>query len=378
MTPDELTAKYLLARILYWRDQLDGLDGQAVAQLIKVLSSAKADVLARLKADMDGIASVTDWNRDRLRQVNAWISEVTAGAQATALATITQSSITAATASLATYNAMLSFEGKASAVKTVGLTTEQIVTWFQRTPLQDGTVLSDWVGKAFTNGVNDSLITAIQRGGLEGKGTREMVRDVLQAALDDGFAVTQQEAVMLTRTYTQTANVQAMEAVAKANSDIIKGYKRVETLDNRVCRICALADGSEYGLNEERPRLPAHVGCRGVWTLLTKSWRDFGIDMDDLEQVTRPWVMRKPGAIGTGGRKIEEFGQTTENFSGWWESLSAAQKAKTSIGPVRGKLLESGAVKWNELWDKKTGLPYTLDELGYSQTGERLNSLIYF
>ena len=67
MTPDELTAKYLLARILYWRDQLDGLDGAAVAQLIKVLSSAKADVLARLKADADGIASVTDWNRDRLR-----------------------------------------------------------------------------------------------------------------------------------------------------------------------------------------------------------------------------------------------------------------------------------------------------------------------
>ena len=221
MTPDELTAKYLLARILYWRDQLDGLDGQAVAQLIKVLSSAKADVLARLKADMDGIASVTDWNRDRLRQVNAWISEVTAGAQATALATITQSSITAATASLATYNAMLSFEGKASAVKTVGLTTEQIVAWFQRTPLQDGTVLSDWVGKAFTNGVNDSLITAIQRGGLEGKGTRAMVQDVLQAALDDGFAITQQEAVMLTRTYTQTANVQAMEAVAAVMLDCV-------------------------------------------------------------------------------------------------------------------------------------------------------------
>ncbi len=261
MTPDELTAKYLLARILYWRDQLDGLDGQAVAQLIKVLSSAKADVLARIKADVDGIASVTDWNRDRLRQVNAWISEVTAGAQAAALTTITQSSIAAATASLATYNAMLSFEGKASAVKTVGLTTEQIVTWFQRTPLQDGTVLSDWVGKAFTNGVNDSLITAIQRGGLEGKGTRAMVQDVLQAALDDGFAITQQEAVMLTRTYTQTANSQAMEAVAQANSDIIKGYRRVETLDASTCRMCALADGSEYGLNEDRPRLPAHPNC---------------------------------------------------------------------------------------------------------------------
>ena len=35
--------------------------------------------------------------------------------------------LAAATASLATYNAMLSFEGKASAVKTVGMTTEQLI-----------------------------------------------------------------------------------------------------------------------------------------------------------------------------------------------------------------------------------------------------------
>ncbi len=692
MTPNERIEKYFLARLLYWRDALDTLDAQAVAQLIKVLESTKADVLAKLVADADGLARITDWNRDRLIQVNAWLTEATTAAQATTLAAITESSVTAAVASLATYNAMLSFEGRAAAVQTVGMTAEQIRTWFQRTPLQNGTVLSDWVSKAFENGVNDSVITAIQRGGLEGKGTAAMVKDVLQTALDDGFAITQREAITLTRTYTQTANVQAMEAVIQANSDIIKGYKRVETLDASTCRMCALADGSEYGLNEKRPQLPAHpncviaetpiyapdkiaafvstycgpvfevvfssgarvtttanhmfltpdgfvsakrlrkgtnvfyrpgnivvdglskpnnngnpsridevieafsktigvtslrvpastvhlhgdaefgngyvdviapdsllrgdyktffdkfigdeffskafnpsfslspkrhfpsefirlwlsldchvsglsifevfsgrpfghhqaVGfkaapaldsifdeqvlndsalnaivprefalmgsrriftndlirreaasnlshlqahvsspskdnidrhvvcsgnlrkalsgfmplsqvvqincydfsghvydlqtvsslyqingivtsnCRGIYTPVTKSWRDFGIDMDDLEETTRPWVMREPGAIGTGGRKILEYGQTTENFSGWWDSLSATQKAKTSIGPVRGKLLESGAVKWDDLWDKASGLPYTLKELGYNDAGERL------
>ena len=39
-------------------------------------------------------------------------------------------------------------------------------------------------------------------------------------------------------------------------------------------------------------------------------------------------------------------------------------RVQPTIGPVRGKLLESGAVKWNDLWDKKTGLPYTLEQLG--------------
>lgn len=373
MKPDDLAAKYFLARVLYWRDALDTLDGQAVAQLLKVLESTKADVLARLAADAEGLASITDWNRDRLIQVNAWLTEVTTAAQATTVAAITQASVTAAAASLVTYNAMMSFEGRATAVQSVGMTAGQLMTWFQRTPLQNGTVLSEWVSKAFENGVNDSVISAIQRGGLEGKGTAAMVKDVLQTALDDGFAITQREAITLTRTYTQTANVQAMEAVIQANSDIIKGYKRVETLDNKTCRICALADGAEYGLKEPRPALPAHPGCRGVYTPITKSWRDFGIDLDDLEEVTRPWVMREPGAIGTGGRKILEYGQTTENFSGWWESLSATQKAKTSIGPVRGKLLESGAVSWGDLWDKKTGLPYTLKQLGFDEAGERLS-----
>lgn len=672
MTPNERIERYFLARLLYWRDTLDTLDAQAVAQLIKVLESTKADVLAKLAADADGLARITDWNRERLIQVNAWLTEATTAAQVTTLAAITESSVTAAVASLATYNAMLSFEGRAAAVQTVGMTAEQIRTWFQRTPLQGGTVLSDWVGKAFENGVNDSVITAIQRGGLEGKGTAAMVKDVLQTALDDGFAITQREAITLTRTYTQTANVQAMEAVIQANSDIIKGYKRIETLDNKTCmtcfvgetvvqpigqlrgiskrlysgetvvittatgkklegtpnhpiltpqgwlplgefkpgqqvintissevggilgiedvgvptplselydsidslgiaevyvkspspndfhgdgmrcdekidvpnaalllrdnvcdtcggklvenksfaglhdpavlftgcklfksllgalepfdlpsqvstvvfknivkpasrplngapdlfklyptvkhrqgtlssnftvaasiasfnvfhnaevdkkrrdsgcgdsilscetasgfpgsvfvddvvsvrrqarschvynlhccqglytasgmivKNCALADGATYGLHEPRPQLPCHPGCRGIYTLRTKSWRDFGIDMDDLEETTRPWVMREPGAIGTGGRKILEYGQTTENFSGWWESLSATQKAKTSIGPVRGKLLESGAVKWDDLWDRASGLPYTLKELGYSDVGERL------
>lgn len=372
MKPDEKMARYFLARTLYWRAALDKLDGQAVAQLLKVLESTRADVLARLVADSEGLISITDWNRARLVQVNAWLNEVTAAAQSTVLATITQTSIATAAASLVTYNSMLSFEGRASTVQTVGMTAEQLTTWFQRTPLQNGTVLSEWVSKAFENGVNDSVISAIQRGGLEGKGTRAMVQDVLQAALDDGFAITQREAITLTRTYTQTANVQAMEAVIQANSDIIRGYKRVETLDNKTCRMCSLADGSEYGLKEPRPALPSHPGCRGVYTPVTKSWRDFGIDLDDLEEVTRPWVMREPGAIGTGGRKILEYGQTTENYSGWWESLSATQKAKTSIGPVRGKLLESGAVSWGDLWDKASGLPYTLKQLGFDEAGSPL------
>ena len=88
--------------------------------------------------------------------------------------------------------------------------------------------------------------------------------------------------------------------------------------------------------------------------------------------MTRPWVLREPGPIGTGGRKIEEWGTTKEDFKGWWFSLNRKQQLKTSIGPVRRELLLSGKVQWEDLTDRTTGIPYTLEELGFDRMGNRL------
>lgn len=359
MQPDELLERYFWARSMAWREVLDRLDAEAIAQIVKVLSAVKAEILGRLDSSRDA-ATV------------AWIDEVLAGAQAVTASTITTVSVAAATTSLVAHSAMLSLEGRAAAVRTVGLTREQLGTWFQQAPLREGTALAGWVEKAFANGINSALIEAIQQGGVQGKGISSITRDVLHAAIDAGFEITQREASMLTRTYVQTANVQAMEAVYMANRDIIKGLKRIETLDNKTCLACLLADGATYGMDEDRPHLPAHPGCRGVWVPVTKSWRDFGIDIDELEEVARPWVMRGPGSLASRGAKIEEYGHISGNYEKWWWSLTPAQRAKTAIGPVRQKLLESGAVTWDNMWDRKTGIPKTLVELGYYRSGKNI------
>lgn len=197
-------------------------------------------------------------------------------------------------------------------------------------------------------------------------------RRALEVASDAGFELTRREAVTLTRTFIQTANVNAQEAVYKANEGLFKGYRYVATLDNRTCAVCLFADGAVYKIGEPRPSLPRHPRCRCLYVPIAKSWRDFGIDVDDLEAVVRPWTIRETGPIGTGGRKIENYGKTTENFSGWWASLSDTDKAKTAIGPVRRRLLETGAVKWDQMWDKASGLPLTLEQMGYDRQGNRL------
>ena len=691
MTPDDTLALYILSRSLWWRHDLEQLDAEAVAAVIAALEAAQKDIASRLAAEAAGLATLSDWRREQDEALNAWADEVLAGARATITGTVSEASITAAAASLAAYNAILTLDGKASAVKSVGLTSAQIASWFQDTALGSGG-LEHWVDSALDNGVKQSILAALRQVAVEGKGTAEAVRRVLVAASDAGFELTRREAITITRTFIQTANVNAQEAVYKANEGLFKGYKRVETLDNKTCLICALADGAEYTKEEKRPSLPSHpncvvgettvfapdniaafvstycgpifditfstgarvsvtanhmfltrdgftpaksvnkgdyifsspnesifrrlfspndhrnpsridqcvhalsesrgmttlsvpatakdlhgdgeffdgniniiapdcllrgdyetffdeyigkdfftktdvhafsfdgsryfppmflslwlslnchvsglsmldvffagssahhepvsvgitpsrdantfeksldnqagavvpsgesifrfpreiqrnklilgnpaanfprgetnffessddsvrgnseflshlrktlVGkipltqvvdvkardffghvydlqtfsslyiangivtsnCRGIYIPVAKSWRDFGIDVDDLEAVARPWTIRETGPIGTGGRKIENYGKTTENFSGWWASLSASDKAKTAIGPIRRRLLETGAVKWDNMWDKASGLPLTLEQMGYDRQGNRL------
>lgn len=691
MSEQDTFEKYLLSRTLWWQEVLDEMSADAVLSVINAVEAAQREVASQLEADALGLIQLEDWQRAQDNAFNAWADEILAGAKASVTGTISEAFIATATASLAAYSSILSLDERARNVQTVGLSTEQIRSWFQNTPLGNAG-LETWVDKAFDNGVKDKLLSALRESGVLGEGTADAVARVMRAASDAGFQITQRDAISLTRTFIQTANVNAQEAVYAANESLFRGYKRVETLDTRTCAACALADGSEYGLDEERPRLPAHprcvvgetpiyapdyiaafvstycgpvvdiafatgarcsvtpnhmfltrdgftpakslregsnvfcssrevvsdavhtpynngkptsikevveafaetsgvatksvplasedlhgdgqftdgkvhviapdcllrgdyetffreflgkeffapaaklpqtlnrqrffplsflrlwhtlgchvsglsifevflraslghhqgvgfcVGsqgnphflqdglqdnslasvplaefsqrhagqvelsqfvsrnplaycsgrqaklleppydcitgdakllrhlsvslkgvvsstqvvsinvrdfsghvydlqtvsslyevdgiitsnCRGVYVPIAKSWRDFGFDVDDLEEVARPWTIREQGPIGVGGRKIENYGKTTENFEGWWRSLSEQDKARTSIGPTRRKLLESGQVAWADLWDKSTGRPRTLAELGFDREGNRL------
>lgn len=371
MSEQDTFEKYLLSRTLWWQEVLDEMSADAVLSVINAVEAAQREVASQLEADALGLVQLEDWQRAQDNAFNAWADEVLAGAKAAVTGTISEAFIATATASLAAYNAILSLDGRATNIQTVGLSTEQIRSWFQDTPLGNAG-LETWVDKAFDNGVKQKLLAALRESGVLGEGTADAVARVMRAASDAGFQITERDAISLTRTFIQTANINAQEVVYAANESLFKGYRRIETLDTRTCLSCALADGSEYGLDEERPKLPAHPRCRGLWLPLCKSWRDFGFDVNDLEEVARPWTIREQGPIGVGGRKIENYGKTTENFEGWWRSLPADDKARTSIGPVRRKLLESGQVNWADMWDKATGRPKTLAELGFDREGNRL------
>lgn len=95
------------------------------------------------------------------------------------------------------------------------------------------------------------------------------------------------ETEMFARTAVMHVGNQARETYYQANSDLIKGFMRVETLDTRTCIECGVSDGRQYSATEPRPSLPSHPSCRGLWLPILKSYRELGVDLDELPPGTR-------------------------------------------------------------------------------------------
>ena len=365
MTNDELINQYLAARALRWQASIDGIMQEAEAELIRELLKLQRELQKEIEQEVSKWGRASEWTTQMEEDVSSWVREALAGPAETITEFIYATSAGTATATLAEYNAMISFEGAATAVKLMeGLTQEQITEFFYEQPL-GGKLLQEWVEESFTHEVQDALLSAIREGVLVGEGTEAIVDRVMTVS-DIGFIRNRRDMGTLVRTYIQSANIGAQEAVYKKNEDVIKGYRRRETLDNRTCQTCALADGLVYKVGEERPSLPAHPRCRGLYLPVLKTWRELGIDIDELEEVARPWVMRdKQG-------RIIDNGFVKGSFEDFFKGLSEEKQALTSIGPVRSRLLRQGSIKWRDLIDKKTGLPHTLEELGFFTKGKPL------
>ena len=95
---------------------------------------------------------------------------------------------------------------------------------------------------------------------------------------------------------------------------------------------------------------------------MTTSWRDLGIDIDELEDAARPYTIRPDKNIGAGGRReILEYGQHQGDYASWFEKQDEAFQLNV-VGPGRLALLKGGKVKFGQLVDGAGNLR-TLEKL---------------
>ena len=211
-------------------------------------------------------------------------------------------------------------------------------------PLQ-GKVLKDWVA-GWAEGKEVRVLEEIRKGIVEGQTAETIVtriRGTQKTNFADGIlSISGRGARSLVRTTVNGVATAARELLYTNNKDIVKGVQWVSTLDSRTSPICRSRDGKVYPV-DSGPRPPAHYSCRSTTCGVLKSWKELGIDLDEVPIGTRPAVVN-----GVAGDVPE-----TLTYAEWLKEQSEDIQ-KEVLGKKRFEMFKNGATL-DSFVDEKTG-----------------------
>lgn len=241
--------------------------------------------------------------------------------------------------------------------------TEQVYAAALSRPFQ-GRLLAGWF-KDLSESRGRLVRNTIRAGYVEGKTTADIVRSIKGTkalGYADGIMNRSRRdlATMVNTALSHTAQT-ARAVFTEANKDLVSAVRWLSTLDTRTSEECAIRDGLLYEVDTHKPighRIPwlqgpgrLHFNCRSVSTLVTKSWRELGMDIDDMPAGTRASMDGQVPADTT--------------YAEWLGRQSAARQDEI-LGAKRGALLRQGVPM--ERFYNDRGQWLTLDQL-YQREG---------
>jgi SPP1 gp7 family putative phage head morphogenesis protein len=167
-----------------------------------------------------------------------------------------------------------------------------------------------------TEAIRRSLIKGIATGANPREAAREMLRQV-EGDFNGGLARAQNVA----RTEMLDAYRDASAHVHYANRDVLDGWTWVATLDRRTCPSCWGMHGTHHPLDQPGPE--DHQSGRCARLPKVKTWRELGIDVDELEDET-------PDAE-------EEFAKLSEDDQ------------RAIVGPGRWAMMQAGKITLRDI-----------------------------
>lgn len=204
--------------------------------------------------------------------------------------------------------------------------------------------LKNWSAKEI-----EAVNNLVAKGYADGWTTQQLVqavRGTKKAKYSDGIvAKIGRDAEAIIHTAVQHVASSARMVVWAANSDIVKGYRWVSTLDGRTTQICRSLDGRVFELGRG-PRPPIHVRCRSTTVA----------ELDD-----------KFDFLDKGATRSSETGYVEGDMTYYdWLKKQPAAFQDFAIGPTRGKLLREGGLTAEEFARLNLGRnfePLTLEEM---------------
>lgn len=244
-------------------------------------------------------------------------------------------------------------------VKIAETNPEQVYGAAMARPFQ-GRLLSEWASSIEADRMA-RIRDAIRIGIVENQTTPQIVQRI-KGTRANGYAdglleIDRRNAEAVVRTAVSHVAAFTRDRFYQANNDLIKAVVWLSTLDTGTTVICQLRDGKEYTNDTHRPighSYPwlggpgaAHWNCRSSSVAVTKSYRDLGINMDELP----------PGSRASMDGQVP--GETT--FADWLKRQSAARQDEI-LGPTRGKLMREGGLTLDRFANDK-GKWYDLEQL---------------
>lgn len=202
----------------------------------------------------------------------------------------------------------------------------------------------------------DRLQQIVRMGVIGGFNNSQIISDVVAQ-----FGVSERDAAALVHTTVQTVANNARLETFKKNDDIIKALEWVATLDGHTCIKCMprgeglqwKLDGTPIGHDLVFLNPPIHFNDRCVLVPVTKTFRELGLDIDELPPAERPSAGDADNSVVSSSVKFGDF-------------LDRKGKAfqDSRLGPRRAELWRDGKITLRDLIDGQ-GRELTLEEMGF-------------
>ena len=320
-------------------------------RVIRLLNSADADILEKIAGRLASIEErgfvLSARTRDQLAKLSEEIAALNTAIYDQLHEKLTEELTDFAAAEAGFQKAAL------DAAVSIDLGTKLPTPAFLRAIVEeapfDGFLLASHV-KGLAQGRIDRVNQAIRIGLVQGESTDAIVRRVRGSkALNYSDGVldkSRRYADNVVRTATTHVSNQAAQATWKANEHVVKGWQFVATLDTRTTTTCAGLSGSVHPIGEG-PIPPRHIRCRSISIGVTKSFRELGVDRDEL----------------TPGQRASMDGEVAADTTfGEWLVNKGAEAQDKILGPTRAKLFRDGKMNLQD-FIKDTGEVLTLEQL---------------